>query len=147
MSDSYPKTNYRKLEMIRQVLKKESSQFPEAMCDCAARIIYEEIPFVSIMNGFFRGTPHVWAFDMKHHVHLDITLDQFNNNEPLEPISILTTKEAIKKGYELGGLEDWDQLFKEDFLSLKKKLSKKKTMGNVMRSLKREKTRSRFKFW
>ena len=140
----YPKSNYKKLMSIRTVLQKESSQFPEAICDCAARIIYEELPYITIMNGFFRGRPHVWAYDMKNNVHLDLTLDQFHNQNHFEPISILTTQEAIKMGYELGSLKEWDQLFKEDFLSLKKHLSKNKTVGNVMRTLKRK---SRFRFW
>ena len=142
----YPKSNYKKLMSIRTVLQKESSQFPEAVCDCAARIIYEELPYITIMNGFFRGSPHVWAYDMKNNVHLDLTLDQFQNQNGnhFETISILTTQEAIKMGYELGSLMDWDQLFKEDFLSLKKHLSKNKTVGNVMRTLKRK---SRFRFW
>ena len=139
---SYPKSNYKKLMSIRTVLQKESTQFPEAMCDCAARIIYEELPYITIMNGFFRGTPHVWAYDMKHNVHLDLTLDQFQNH--FEPLSILTTQEAIKMGYELGSLKDWEQLFKDDFLSSKKRFSKNKTVGNVMRTLKRK---SRFRFW
>ncbi len=138
----YPKSNYKKLESIRKVLKKESSQFPEAMCDCTARIIYEELPYITIMNGFFRGTPHVWAYDMKNNVHLDLTLDQFQNH--FNPISILTTEEAIEHGYEMGTLKDWDKLFREDFLSLKKNFSKNKTVGNVMRTLKRK---SRFRFW
>ena len=148
----YPKSNYKRLMSIRTVLQKESSQFPEAMCDCAARIIYEELPYITIMNGFFRGTPHVWAYDMKHNVHLDLTLDQFQNQNQnqnkfqndFEPVSILTTQEAIKMGYELGSLKEWDQLFKDDFLSLKKHFSKNKTVGNVMRTLKRK---SRFRFW
>ena len=143
---SYPKTSYKKLEAVRKVLIKESTQFPEAMCDCAARIVYDEIPFMTIMNGFFQGTPHVWTYDMKNNVHVDLTLDQFlNKNENhYEPISILTTEEAIKLGYELGSLKDWGQLFKHDFLSSKKRFSKNKTVGNVMRTLKRK---SRFKFW
>ena len=140
----YPKANYKKLDAIRKVLKKESSQFPEARCDCAARIVYEEIPFMTIMNGFFQGTPHVWTYDMKNNMHVDLTLDQFQNENHFEPISILTTDEAIKMGYELGSLKDWEQLFKDDFLSSKKRFSKNKTVGNVMRTLKRK---SRFKFW
>jgi hypothetical protein len=148
---SYPKSNYKKLDAIRNVLK-ESSQFPEAMCDCAARIIYEELPYMTIMNGFFQGTPHVWTYDMKNNVHIDITLDQFQNpnhsDNHFEPISILTTQQAIKMGYELGSLKDWNQLFKDDFLSLKKQLSRNKTVGNVMRTLKRKSQhKSRFKFW
>jgi hypothetical protein len=139
----YPKANYKKLEAIRKVLNKESSQFPEARCDCAARIVYEELPFMTIMNGFFQGTPHVWTYDMKNNVHVDLTLDQFNPNH-FEPISILTTDEAIKMGYELGSLKDWEKLFKDDFLSSKKRFSKNKTVGNVMRTLKRK---SHFKFW
>jgi len=142
----YPKANYKKLDSIRKVLAKESSQFPEARCDCAARIVYEELPFMTIMNGFFQGTPHVWTYDMKNNVHIDLTLDQFQNKNKneFEPISILTTDEAIKMGYELGSLKDWGQLFADDFLSSKKRFSKNKTVGNVMRTLKRK---SRFKFW
>lgn len=132
---------YKKLITIRRVLEEES-QFPEALCDCATRLIYEEIPFITIMNGTFRGSPHVWAYDMEQKLHIDITLDQFDTQ--FEPITIITTDEAIKLGYELGNLSDWSKLFESNFFSLNKSISRKKTMRNVLRKIK---TRSRFSFW
>jgi hypothetical protein len=145
MSYSKRSEKFKKLIMIRKVLENESKQFPEAMCDCATRLIYEEFPFITIMNGSFKGTQHVWAYDMEQKVHIDITLDQFNPE--FGPINILNTDEAIIMGYELGTLSDWGKLFENNFLSLNKDFSGNKTMRNVLRSLKRTKTRSRFKFW
>jgi hypothetical protein len=145
MSYSKRSEKFKKLIMIRKVLENESKQFPEAMCDCATRLIYEEFPFITIMNGSFKGTQHVWAYDMEQKVHIDITLDQFNPE--FGPINILSTDEAIIMGYELGTLSDWGKLFENNFLSLNKDFSGNKTMRNVLRSLKRTKTRSRFKFW
>ena len=80
MSYSKRSDKFKKLLRIRKVLEKESDQFPEAMCDCATRLIYEEIPFITIMNGSFNGKPHVWAYDMEQKVHIDLTLDQFNSD-------------------------------------------------------------------
>ena len=145
MSYSKKSVNFKKLMMIRRVLENESDQYPEAMCDCATRLIYEEFPFITIMNGTFNGSPHVWAYDMQQKVHIDITLDQFNPE--FGPINISSTDDAIIMGYELGSLSDWGRLFENNFLSLNKEIAGKKTMGNVLRSLKRTKTRSRFKFW
>jgi len=136
---------FKKLLRIRETLEKESDQFPEALCDCATRLIYEEIPFITIMNGRFNGIPHVWAYDMEQKVHIDLTLDQFDPD--FKPITIVTTDEAIRLGYELGTLTDWGRLFENNFLSLNKEIGGNKTMRNVLRSLKRTRTRSRFKFW
>ena len=145
MSYSKRSDKFKKLLRIRKVLEKESDQFPEAMCDCATRLIYEEIPFITIMNGSFNGKPHVWAYDMEQKVHIDLTLDQFNSD--FDRINILNTDEAIIMGYELGTLSDWGKLFENNFLSLNNEFSGNKTMRNVLRSLKRSHTRSRFKFW
>jgi hypothetical protein len=81
---------------------------------------------------------------MEQKVHIDLTLDQFNPD--FEPINILSTDDAIIMGYELGSLSEWGKLFENNFLSLKKEFSGKKTMGAVLKTLKRS-TRSRFKFW
>ena len=145
MSYSERSKKYKTLVRIRQVMEKESDQFPEAMCDCATRLIYEELPFIAIMNGTFVGKPHVWAYDMQNNVHIDLTLDQFV--PAFGPINILNTEDAIILGYKLGSLSDWGKLFDDNFLSLKKVVSGKKTMRNVLKTLKRSQTRSRFKFW
>jgi len=144
MSYSKRSDKFKKLMQIRKVLENEAELFPEAMCDCATRLIYEEIPFITIMNGTFNGRPHVWAYDMEQKVHIDLTLDQFNPD--FAPINILSTDDAIIMGYELGSLSEWGKLFENNFLSLKKEFSGKKTMGAVLKTLKRS-TRSRFKFW
>ena len=146
MSYSERSEKYKKLVRIRQVMEKESDQFPEAMCDCATRLIYEELPFIAIMNGTFVGKPYVWAYYMQNNVHIDLTLDQFV--PAFGPINILNTEDAIILGYKLGSLSDWGKLFENNLLSLNKEFAGKKTMRNVLRSLKRKtQTRSRFKFW
>jgi len=136
-----------RLQKIRTVLEKEMNQFPEAMCDCATRLIYEELPYICIMNGTFRGHPHIWAYDMKDKCHIDITLDQFNTEyEVFKPITILAKGSAEKLGYKLGSISEWEFLFESDFFSLNKKISSKKTLQTILRSM-RPKTRSRFRFW
>ena len=98
------------------------------------------------MNGTFKGRPHIWAYHMKEKCHIDITLDQFNTQtEVFEPIMILSTGEAELLGYKMGTLSEWESLFESDFFSLNKKISSKKTLQTVLRSM-RPKTR-RFRFW
>ena len=64
-------------------LERADAQFPDVACPLASRLLCEVLPHCTLMCGRYKGAgmersrPHLWVFDARARVHLDLTQAQF----------------------------------------------------------------------
>lgn len=85
-------------------LRRADDQFPEAACPIASRLLCEVMPHCVPMCGEFRGTPHIWCFDTRARVHVDLTRGQFRGARNGMKVAVYDAEGVEKEGYELSSL-------------------------------------------
>ncbi len=68
------------LERIRKDFELNCPDFPKNKCELAARAIREDLGLKEVAGFYLPNNEfHVWNYDKKHKLYVDITLDQFDN--------------------------------------------------------------------
>ena len=74
---------YATVSACHEALRRADPQFPEAACPIASRLLCEVMPHCVPMCGTFKsaamreGRSHIWCFDTRAGVHIDLTSGQF----------------------------------------------------------------------
>ena len=93
-------------------LRRADPQFPEAACPLASRLLCEVLPHCTLMCGRYksaameRSVLHVWVFDMRAGVHVDLTSGQFPGGRG---IAVIGTDEPMRE-YTLEPLDTFNEL-------------------------------------
>lgn len=90
-------------------LRRADDQFPEAACPVASRLLCEVMPHCVPMCGKFRGTNHIWCFDVRARVHIDLTRAQFRGARPGLKVAVYDAEGVEKEGYELSSLAGFNE--------------------------------------
>jgi hypothetical protein len=90
-------------------LRRADDQFPEAACPIASRLLCEVMPHCVPMCGEFRGTLHIWCFDTRACVHIDLTRGQFRGARPGLKVAVYDAEGIEKEGYELSSLAGFNE--------------------------------------
>ena len=103
---------YAVVEACYRALRRADPQFPEACCPIASRLLLEVLPNCTLMCGRYqsaameRSRPHVWVFDMRAGVHVDLTAGQFPGGRG---IAVMGTDEPMRE-YTLTPLDTFNEL-------------------------------------
>ena len=90
-------------------LRRADDQFPEAACPIASRLLCEVMPHCVPMCGEFRGTLHIWCFDTRARVHIDLTRGQFRGARSGLKVAVYDAEGVEKEGYELSSLAGFNE--------------------------------------
>ena len=90
---------YAVVEACYRALRRADPQFPEAACPIASRLLCEVLPNCTLMCGRYqsagmRSIPHVWVFDMRAGVHVDLASGQFPGGRG---IAVISTDEPMRE--------------------------------------------------
>jgi len=114
----YYRDSYNLVKQLRSILETKA-QFPNASCPIASRLLLALLPNTTLMCGTFKNNAmkarslHLWVFDRKAQVHIDITADQF----PIKPkykIIFFRARDTVfmkRFGYKLASIKVWNELF------------------------------------
>jgi hypothetical protein len=90
-------------------LRHADDQFPEAACPIASRLLCEVMPHCVPMCGEFRGTLHIWCFDTRARVHIDLTRGQFRGARHGMKVAVYDAEGVEREGYELSSLAGFNE--------------------------------------
>jgi hypothetical protein len=90
-------------------LRRADDQFPEAACPIASRLLCEVMPHCVPMCGRFRGARHIWCFDTRARVHIDLTRGQFRGARPGMKVAVYNAEGVERQGYELSSLAEFNE--------------------------------------
>ena len=108
---------YAAVEACYRALRRADPQFPEAACPIASRLLCEVLPNCTLMCGRYqsaameRSRLHVWVFDMRAGVHVDLTSGQFPGGRG---IAVMGTDEPMRE-YTLTPLETFNELARNSY--------------------------------
>lgn len=107
---------------VRRCMTLKIEQFPEAYCTDSSHLLALCSPDFQVVCGQFKNSKmnrralHVWVFDTKEHVHIDITADQFPTEFGREIAVMPKTAGFMKSmGYSLTDLDMMTELFEGPF--------------------------------
>jgi hypothetical protein len=90
-------------------LRRADHQFPEAVCPIASRLLCEVMSHCVPMCGRFRSTLHIWCFDTRARVHVDLTRGQFRGATPGLKFAVYNSEGIEQEGYELSSLAGFNE--------------------------------------
>ena len=110
---------YQIIKIVHSVLEKMDTQFPEASCPHATRLLLECLPDTTLMCGTFKNKSmkkpafHLWIFDMNAKVHIDMTVHQFPVAATSNILFLKSSDTALLEevGYNVANLAGWNELF------------------------------------
>ena len=92
-----------------EALRRADDQFPEAACPIATRLLCEVMAHCVPVSGWFMGVRHLWCFDTRARVHIDLTRGQFSGGTT--GIAIYDTEDARggMRGYKMSSLPEFNE--------------------------------------
>lgn len=100
-------------------LVRADPQFPEAACPLASRLLCEILPQCMLMTGSYQDSKmptrcmHIWVFDMRAGVHIDLTSGQFPGGT--KGVAVYATGEAMC-AYSLGSLGSFNEAMSMNYI-------------------------------
>ena len=105
-----------------RALSHADPEFPEAACPLASRLLCEVLPHCTLMCGRYqsagmeRSRLHLWVFDMRAGVHVDLTSGQFPGGS--KGIAVFGTEDRMD-AYTLAPLETFHEATRIPYLARK----------------------------
>jgi hypothetical protein len=101
-------------------LRRADPQFPDGACPLAGRLLCEVLPHCTLVCGRYqsaameRSRLHVWVFDMRAGIHVDLTSGQFPGGQ--RGIAVIGTDEPMRE-YTLTPLDEFNELARNPYFS------------------------------
>ena len=103
-----------------RALRRADPQFPEASCPLASRLLCEVLPHCTLMCGRYQSAAmelsrlHLWVFDMRAGVHVDLTSGQFPGGT--KGVAVFGTEDRMD-AYTLTSLETFNEAMRMQYLN------------------------------
>jgi hypothetical protein len=92
-----------------KALRLADDQFPDAACPIASRLLCEAMPHCVPMCGRFMNNLHIWCFDARARVHVDLTRGQFRGARLGMKVAVYDADGVEREGYAMSSLAEFNE--------------------------------------